>query len=248
MEPHVSPVTPMNVIPADVLEMLGPPPLLPTEDEKLYFAVVAKLTQPIRSPDIITWMLIKDLADHRFEIARYRRLKSRLIQRAAEQERERRRSSLPGAERPGPSDSMKRSIAALEVALRGTNGNDPGFDELVEQEFREMNEREAHERESKARDSLEEPKAEPPTDDDIAGGFANWINEVERIDVLLRTEEQRFSQGVREMERHIFGFGRLLRDDLDRQIDGEVVAAPGSHPDSRAIAERAPRLLQGQKQ
>ena len=63
MEQHVSPVTPMNSIPADIQEMLGPPPLLSTEDEKLYFAFVAKLAQPIPSPDIITWMLIKDLAD-----------------------------------------------------------------------------------------------------------------------------------------------------------------------------------------
>ena len=143
MEQHISPVTPMNSIPADIQEMLGPPPLLSTEDEKLYFAFVAKLAQPIPSPDIITWMLIKDLADHRFEIARYRRLKSRLIQRAAEQGRARGRSLLPDAERPELSESRMRSIAALEVAQRGIYGNDPRFEELVDQEFREMEEREA---------------------------------------------------------------------------------------------------------
>jgi len=248
MEQHLSPVTPMNSIPADILEMLGPPPLLSTEDEKLYFAFIAKLAQPIPSPDIITWMLIKDLADHRFEIARYRRLKSRLIQRAAEQGSARGRSLLPDAERPELSESRMRSIAALEVAQRGIYGNDPRFEELVDQEFREMEEREAQERESRLRDSIDEPNAQPPTDDDFVGVFGNWINEVERVDVLLRALEQRFSQGVREIERHILGFGRLLRDDQDRQIDGELVAGPPSHQESRAISERAPRLLQGQKQ
>src|SRR5437899_4268774 len=179
MDQHVSLVTPMNSIPADIQEMLGPPPLLSTEDEKLYFAFVAKLAQPIPSPDIITWMLIKDLADHRFEIARYRRLKSRSIERAAEQERARRRGVLPDDERPKRSDSMERTIAAIHVAQRGINGNDPRFNELVEQEFREMTEREAKKCESRLRDSIDEPNAQPPTDDDFVGVFGNWINEVE---------------------------------------------------------------------
>jgi hypothetical protein len=236
MEQHVSPVTPMNSIPPDIQEMLGPPPLLSTEDEKLYLAFVAKLAQPIRSPDIVTWMLIKDLADHRFEIARYRRLKTRLMQWAADQESTRRRGLLPDAERPELSESQMRSIAAIEVALRGVNGPEPEFEGLVEQEFREMKEREAHERESRLRDIIEEAQAQPPTEDDLADGFDSWINKVERIDVLLRAEEQRFSQTLRELERHTFGFGRLLRDDQDRLIDGEVV-------------NEAPRLVQqGQEQ
>jgi hypothetical protein len=77
--------------------------------------------------------------------------------------------------------------------------------------------------------------------------FGNWINAVERIDVLLRAAEQRFSYALREIERHILGFGRLLRDDLDRLIDGEVVGGPRSHQEARAVPEGAPRLLrQGQ--
>jgi hypothetical protein len=224
METQVPSVIPLNSIPADVLEMLGPPSLLSTEDEKLYVAVLAKIARPIRSPDIVTWMLIKDLVDHRFEIARYRRLKTRLIQRAADQERARRRGGAPEAGRPERSESQLRSYAALRVASRKVNGNDPRFNELVEQEMRDIREREPA-LELQLRGSTEAPEAQPPSDDDFVGVFGTWIDDHERIDVLLRGAEHRFAQALREIERHISGLGRLLRDDWDKVVDGEVISA-----------------------
>jgi hypothetical protein len=240
MESQAPSVTPLNSIPADVLEMLGPPPLLSSEDEQLYFAIAAQIARSVPSPDIITWMLIKDLADHRFEIARYRRLKTRLIQWAADQERARRRGALPDTEPYEQRYPSPETIAALEVASRGINGNDPRFDEMVrlqarENREREASEREAREREAKERDSIE--NAQPLNEDDFVGVFANWINEIERIDMLARAAEQRFTHALREIERHIVGFGRLLRDDLGGLIDGEVVGGPKAH--IRAISRGA---------
>jgi hypothetical protein len=233
MENQALSVTPLNSIPADVLEMLGPPPLLSTEDEKLYFAIVAQIARPLPSPDIITWMLIKDLADHRFEIARYRRLKTRLMQWAADQESARRQGLDPDADRPGQQDAEERRHATYMVASRSIYGNNPRFDALVEQELREERERNA----AKRRGSIEEPTAQPLTDDDFVGVFDNWISAHERIDALLRSAELRFTQALREIERHIFGFGRLLRDDPDGLIDGEVVGGPKTH--IRAISRGA---------
>jgi hypothetical protein len=234
MENQVPSLSPLNTIPADVLEMLGPPPLLPAEDEKLHFTIVATIARPIRSPDIVTWMLIKDLADHRFEIARYRRLKTRLIQSAAGQERARCQGELPEAERPERPESEARTHASLVVALRGVHGNDPRFAALVDQEVREERERNAAL--EPTQDRIEAPEARPLKDDDFAGVFGNWIDDVERIDLLLRASEQRFTQALREIERHIFGFGRLLRDDRDRLIDGEVIGGPEPH--IRAISQK----------
>jgi hypothetical protein len=224
MEQQALSVTPLNPIPADVMEMLGGPPLLSTEDEKLYFAIVATIAQSIRSPDIVTWMLIKDLADHRFEIARYRRLKTRLIQRAADQESARLRGVAPEAGRYGQRESQERVYAAIRVASRGTNGNDPKFSELVDQEMCDTRERDAA-RELQNRGSIEAPKVQPLSDDDVVGVFGNWIDGHERIDVLLRGAEHRFAQALREIERHIYGFGRLLREDWDKVVDGEVISA-----------------------
>jgi hypothetical protein len=220
MDTQVPSVTPLNSIPADVLEMLGPPPLLSIEDEKLYVAILAKIARPIRSPDIVTWMLIKDLVDHRFEIARYRRLKTRLIQRAADQGGAR-GEAASGA---GRSESQLCNYAALRVASRGIYGNDPRFNELVDQEMRDIREREPA-LELQLRGSIEAPEVQPPADDDFVGGFGSWIDDHERVDVLLRGAEHRFAQALREIERHISGLGRLLRDDWDKVVDGEVISA-----------------------
>jgi hypothetical protein len=233
MENQAPALSALNTIPADVLEMLGPPPLLSSEDEKLYFAIVSRIARPVRSPDIITWMLIKDLADHRFEIARYRRLKTRLIQWAAGQERASRQGLLPGADQPERQESEERRHATFVVASRGVYGNDPRFNELVDQELREERERNAALEQQR---SIEEPKARLLTEDYFVGVFGNWIDQVERIDVLLQAEEQRFTQSLREIERHIFGFGRLLRDDRDTLIDGEVIGGPETH--IRAISQK----------
>jgi hypothetical protein len=239
-------VTPMNTIPADIVEMLGPPPLLSTEDEKLYFAIMAKIARPLPSPDILTWMLIKDLADHRFEIARYRRIKSRLIQQAAEQaEQESLRRLAPDPDGPIKGPPLERAMAAFDVELRAirgdaeaqsARGNESKFNELIDQQVRERRARDA-----KALGAKLEP--DPPMKNDYAAVFANWINDVEKIDVPLRAAEQRFSQGLREIERHIIGFGRLLRDDLDKLIDGEVVSRARSHQEVRAVSQPAPKLL-----
>ena len=46
-------VTPTKSIPAEVAEMLGPPPLLSTESEKLYYADDGRLRRPrsTKGPD-----------------------------------------------------------------------------------------------------------------------------------------------------------------------------------------------------
>ena len=226
MDKQALSVTALNSIPADVQEMLGPPPLLSIEDEKLYFAILAKIARPIRSPDIVTWMLIKDLVDHRFEIARYRRLKTRLIQRAADQERARGRGVAPQAVRPEIHAARERSHAAFCVAARDIDRNHPNFNELVDQEVRDIRAREAA-LELQQCGSIAVPEVQPPGDDDFAAAFGSWIDDHERVDVLLRGAEHRAAQTVREIERHISGFGRLLRDDWHEVVDGEVISASG---------------------
>ena len=66
-------------IPATIREILGPPALLPGEDAATYEATLAHFAREVAPRDLIAWMLIKDLADHRLEIARYRRIRAALV-------------------------------------------------------------------------------------------------------------------------------------------------------------------------
>jgi hypothetical protein len=69
----------VDSIPPDIMELLGPPPLLNSEEANLYYGMLTSFARSIRPGDLITWMLIKDLADHRVEMARYRRMKVALM-------------------------------------------------------------------------------------------------------------------------------------------------------------------------
>jgi hypothetical protein len=47
-----TPETLVGSTPADVLELLGPPPLFSTEDANLYNALVARLAQSVQPRDL----------------------------------------------------------------------------------------------------------------------------------------------------------------------------------------------------
>ena len=67
-------------LPQEMVELLGPPPLLSSEDVEIYYAVFASFVNDINPNDMLSWMWIKDLADYRLEILRYRRMKVELMQ------------------------------------------------------------------------------------------------------------------------------------------------------------------------
>jgi len=72
----------------EIVEIFGAPPLLSTEDAGAYDDMLAKLANAVHPGDIIACLVIKDIADKRTEIARYRRQKVALVEKATRQQRE----------------------------------------------------------------------------------------------------------------------------------------------------------------
>ena len=72
----------------EIVEIFGAPPLLSTEDAGAYDDMLAKLANAVHPGDIIACLLIKDIADKRTEIARYRRKKAALVEKATQHQRE----------------------------------------------------------------------------------------------------------------------------------------------------------------
>src|SRR5436309_15765666 len=72
----------------EIVEIFGAPPLLSTEDAGAYDDMLAKLANAVQPDDIIACLLIKDIADKRTEIARYRRQKAALVEDATQHQRE----------------------------------------------------------------------------------------------------------------------------------------------------------------
>src|SRR5918911_701919 len=65
-----------TIVTPQIAALLGSSPLLSTEDQRSYDGTLDMLARAVRPGDPIAWFLVKDLADLRFEIDRYRRIKS----------------------------------------------------------------------------------------------------------------------------------------------------------------------------
>jgi hypothetical protein len=69
-------------IPEDILELLGRHPCCRPKMARSTTPPLHFFAKSIRPDDLILWFLIRDLADHRVEIARYRRMKTAWMERA----------------------------------------------------------------------------------------------------------------------------------------------------------------------
>ncbi len=216
-----TPVILVESIPADVLELLGPPPLLSTEDANLYNALVARLAQSVQPRDLITWMLIKDLADHYVEMARYRRIKAGLLERPYQRKVAALVSRLETTLRDQP-DELRKAAEKEKAELDKSNRTADEIEKLKADIDRKLA-RDIRRSRAECQDHLECLKTARATEVDVAESFENWIKQHEQIDVLLQAAEQKFSTALKELEHHVHGLGRFLREEMDKVIEGEVI-------------------------
>jgi len=221
-ETNGAPTAVARPIPPEIQELLGLPPLLPNEDTKLYYALLGSLAQTIRPTDVIAWLLIRDLADHRIEIARYRRFKPALIKapydKKAEKELSDRRHTIQYicAELKKSAEEEKKVLAKSGKTPAEIEHLKQGIDNRVEAEL------------AKAEILKSEAEAKlanaSPSEAEFVKEFHLWIDQHERVDRLLRAAEDRFSAALEELDRHIRGMGPFLRERW-KTIEGELAAS-----------------------
>ena len=66
-------------IPAHIVELLGPAPLLKGEDPKQYQALFSELARSVKPADVTEWLWVRDIVDLTWDTIRYRRLKAKWI-------------------------------------------------------------------------------------------------------------------------------------------------------------------------
>lgn len=191
-----------EIIPSVVRELLGSPPLVLTESEALYWGTVASLAQLVGAEDPIAWLLIKDMADARVEIHRYRKFKSELI------------NEVRRAEIGGPADSSLYEDR-FGPALRSL-----GFD--VAEETPDAAAEEA------ARQETIRSKELATTDGDLVRGVGKWIEPVQQIDQLLIEAEARYAAALDELKR--YDPSALACEPGGEVIEGELVETTISLP------------------
>jgi hypothetical protein len=221
----------LESLPSDIMELLGPPPLLATEDASLYFRIVASFAESIRPEDLITWMLIKDLADHRVEIARYRRIKVGLITAA-------RRKQVQG-EVSGwshPDTSVLHMVARGQRELVEKAKKSPEETARLLKEIDDKLEADIATLKAEGQVQVDAWRKAPTTEANLVDLFPRWIKNLEQIDILLEAAEKRFTESLEEVDRHLRGLGRYCREELDKIIEGEVVESQGNDEESEKKA------------
>jgi hypothetical protein len=208
---------PREEVPATIRAMLGPPALLPGEDAAIYEETLAHFALHVAPRDIIAWMLIKDLADHRLEIARYRRIRTALVRHPVDHRAEEMEESARGNYEVELL-ALDETVHELREKVEAGGGTD------VTQEYVKIDAYAAEQRDAADqswRAAIAEIRSYQPTDRDIAAGLPSWIDGYQQLDRCLQAAEQRFTATLRDVERHVAGFGKTLRR-ID-VIEGEVL-------------------------
>ncbi|MPZ37879.1 MAG: hypothetical protein GEU95_07405 [Rhizobiales bacterium] len=215
-------------VPAEIRKLLGPPPLLSTEHQKFYYAMLAHFGASVEGTDLITWLLLKDVADARVEIARYRRFKTLRISIARSREKERTLAEF-GLEKKIETyennvEKRRQEVAKSDLSDKEKESKYADYDSALDD----------------AIDGAEADYAElvkklraPDTDLDFMGVFRRWLEDFERLDVILQAAEERFRAALDELDRYQRGRFSRLSEELD------VIEAEASNPSAPTV--RCPR-------
>jgi hypothetical protein len=224
--------TPENAIkslPREILDVLGAPPLLSTEDAKIYYTVFAYFVNYINPNDILVWMWIKDLADYRWEILRLRRNKVDIMQRAQDKflaQAELNATNSDGTCRASLNASYCQRIKELEKKF----ADNPEELKTGKVKCTEHHRAKLKDADKTHQKNLSGLKALKESSRAVAYSLPSWIAEVQMADRLLEVAEKRFYNTLRTIECHLGGFGETIRQRGEKILDGEVVTASTAAP------------------
>jgi hypothetical protein len=224
----------MKSIPDEVLEIFGDEPILSTEDTIRYRAMIAAFAEHVDPGDFITWCYIKDLTDYRTEIWRYRRMKAQTVDNAHRAVIEERVDGFRTALAKAPAEIRTRLITAAneEIKQRGLAGDE--YTKFVA-DLEARIEADIKVRQDGLQKNVDHWSAYEPDESDLAGELHVWIGQHSALDQQISAAEEKYAAAVEDLERHLFGFGKALRGELHKIIEGEIVKpAVGELPPAQA--------------
>jgi hypothetical protein len=229
----------MKSIPDEVLEIFGDAPILSTEDAGRYHAMIAAFAEHVDPGDFITWCYIKDLADCRAEIWRYRRMKAQTVDNAHRAVVEKRVDGLRDALARAPAEIRTRLVKEADEELKKQALQGDEYKKFTA-DLEPRIEAETKARQDGLRETIDYWQAYVPDESELAGQLHVWISQHSALDQQISFAEGKYAAALEDLERHLFGFGRALRGKLHQIIDGEVVA-----PAAGEVTSGQSRLVSG---
>jgi hypothetical protein len=218
----------MKSVPGAVLEIFGDAPILSTEDTARYHAMIVAFAEHVDPGDFITWCTIKDLAD----IWRYRRMKAQAVENAYSAVIEKRIDGFRSALAKAPAEIRTRLVTAAneEIKQRGLHGDE--YAKFVA-DLETRIEAEIKARQDGLGEKIDYWQACEPDESELAAELHVWIGQHSALDQQLSLAEGRYAAAVEDLERHLFGFGKALRGDLHKIIEGEIVQSGAGEANPR---------------
>jgi hypothetical protein len=182
---------------AEILELFGPPPILSSEDIGSYQEMMAGLLEKFAPRDFMGQLLIKELTDSNWEVMRYSRHTTLLMERRfrdrLEFQAQRRKNAAPGKEAPAqkPAAPNGKPSTAPQDVLEGLVADVDAI--LLEP--------------AAARDHLRA----------LEVGLVCY----EHVDKLLAAARTRRNNALDRIERYRAGLGHSLRQVADKIIKAQ---------------------------
>jgi hypothetical protein len=191
--------------PVERLALFGPPSLIEGEDAAAYDQLLARICAAVKPVDIIEEMFVADLVFSEWEVLRWRRLKSSLIQARGRRVLQHfleplRKDWVQDEPFPPSLLDMIREDQATKKLVRAYARREPDAVRLVHRLVTDA---------GASMDGL------------MADALAERLDDIERIDRLISIAESRRDASLHEIERRRAVLGETLRRSVQDIEDGE---------------------------
>ena len=221
-------------IPPEIRDLLGPAPVLSSEDPKRYERILNNLAQCVQPRDIIEWMLVRDLTDERWEIERLRRFKHQLVEEVYGVHAARTTAVIEAG--------FVTEVWGLCATARGVLTGEQ-LEPAVKTKREQQLDADINNLTTKTGKQLVRVN-KAPTSADFARVTEQWLLSYERIEKLERAAQCAFDGVLEQIERHREGLGLLLRK-AEQIIEGEFKEVPSSlSPDEVPPPASSPAMIE----
>jgi hypothetical protein len=199
-------------IPADVLELLGPLPVLSKHEATAYLALLGRFARMYKPRDLVEWGYVKDLLDHWLETQWSRRVKACIREPVERRCRELSARTEAWPDRGERGQDGRNAAEAVETGRRQIDSKTDNMGaELDEWEPKELE----------------------------LDMMRRWMAKYELLEWAQRLSEEKFDATLGRMEEYRAGLGARLRASSDEVLEARAQAGL---PPACSISEYAAAL------
>jgi hypothetical protein len=212
-------------LPVELHLLLDPPPVTTNDDADSHELIFMGLAHVVKPRDFIEWLIVRDMADHRYEITWGRRLMAGFIRRARKNFKAMHVVELLkpyGDELKKLNDTVRADLEKQIGQLKGEPAKVKADTERLQAEAKARCLE--YDKEVRLKAQAEWAPMQRAIDEELkdVDFFPDWIGPYEQLSNLVQRAEQKFDNDLRRLDEYRHGLGESLRKSLREIIDAEL--------------------------